>query len=278
MGVSHQHQQEGLATAPGVGVIDSEGELIRRFREEGDERAREALIRRYLPLASRLARRYRHSGEEFDDLFQVASLALVKAADRFDPERGTDFASYAVPTILGEIKRHFRDHTWAVHMPRDLQERTVRVSGAIEELSKDLGRPPSVRQLAERLDLEAEEVVEALSAASAYDALSLDAEPADGFESTTLGDTIGTTDHGFDLVEYGAAIQGTLREMPERERAVIHLRFVEDLTQTEIAERIGVSQMQVSRLIRRAVARMQESAREEPPAGGSGNSGGEETK
>lgn len=249
----------------GISALHGDPELVRRFREDGDERAREELIRRYLPLASRLARRYRNSGEDMEDLYQVASLALVKAVDRFDPERGTEFASYAVPTILGEIKRHFRDHTWAVHVPRDLQERTAKVSRAIEELSKDLGRAPSVREIAVRLELEAEEIVEAMGAASAYDALSLDAEPGEESESTTLGDTIGAPELGYDLVEYGASIQGTLKEMPERDREVIHLRFVEDLTQTEIAERIGVSQMQVSRLIRRAVARLRESVQEEPP-------------
>jgi RNA polymerase sigma-B factor len=251
-----------LSTAirPGAENAD-DGELIRRYRE-GDESAREALVERYLPLARRLARRYKYSGEELEDLYQVASLALLKALERFDPERGSDFASYAVPTVLGEIKRHFRDHTWAVHVPRDLQERTVKVSSAIEELGKALGRPPSSRELAERLEMDIEEIVEALGATTAYDALSLEAEPSEASETTTLGDSIGQVDPGFELVEYGAAIAGALDEMPERERVVLHLRFVEDLTQTQIAERIGVSQMQVSRLIRRAVSRLQDSARE----------------
>lgn len=247
---------------------EPDAELIRRYREDGDERAREALVERYLPLAQRLARRYKHSGEELEDLYQVASLALLKALERFDPDRGSDFSSYAVPTILGEVKRHFRDHTWAVHVPRDLQERTIKVSSAIEELGKEEGRAPSVRELSERLDMDPESIVEALSATSAYAALSLEAEPGNDPDATTLGEGIGEIDPGFELAEYGAAIQGTLQEMPERERIVLHLRFVEDMTQTQIAERIGVSQMQVSRLIRRAVQQLQESASEDPGPGG----------
>jgi RNA polymerase sigma-B factor len=262
-----------LSTAirPGAENAD-DGELIRRYRE-GDEGAREQLVERYLPLARRLARRYKYSGEELEDLYQVGSLALLKALERFDPDRGNDFASYAVPTVLGEIKRHFRDHTWAVHVPRDLQERTVKVSAAIEELGKALGRPPSSREPAERLELDIEEIVEALGASSAYDALSLEAEPNEASETTTLGDSIGEVDPGFELVEYGAAIADTLDEMPDRERVVLHLRFVEDLTQTQIAERIGVSQMQVSRLIRRAVSRLQDSAREVPEEAEGGDEG-----
>jgi RNA polymerase sigma-B factor len=253
-----------LSTAIRHGAENADDrELIRRYRE-GDESAREVLVERYLPLARRLARRYKYSGEELEDLYQVASLALLKALERFDPERGSDFASYAVPTVLGELKRHFRDHTWAVHVPRDLQERTVKVSSAIEELGKSLGRPPSTRELAERLEMDIEEIVEALGATTAYDALSLEAEPNEATETTTLGDSIGEIDPRYELVEYGAAIADTLDEMPERERVVLHLRFVEDLTQTQIAERIGVSQMQVSRLIRRAVSRLQDSASETP--------------
>jgi RNA polymerase sigma-B factor len=243
-----------------------DAELLSRYRDDGDERAREALVERYLPLAQRLARRYKHSGEELDDLYQVASLALLKALERFDPDRGSDFASYAVPTILGEVKRHFRDHTWAVHMPRDLQERTVKVSHAIEELGKLYGRAPSVPELSERLELDSESIVEALSAASAYAALSLEAEPGNDPDAVTLGEGIGEIDPRFELAEYGAAIQGTLREMPARERIVLHLRFVEDMTQTQIAERIGVSQMQVSRLIRKAVSQLRASASEDGAA------------
>ncbi len=250
-----------VATAEDDRIDDTD--LLQRYRQDGDQRAREALIERYLPLSQRLARRYKHSGEDLDDLYQVASLALLKALDRFDPDRGSDFASYAVPTILGEVKRHFRDHTWAVHMPRDLQERTVKVSQAIEELGKVHGRAPSVPELAERLSMEPEAIVEALSAASAYATLSLEAEPGNDPDAVALGEGIGEVDPGFELAEYGAAIQGTLREMPERERVVLHLRFVEDMTQTQIAERIGVSQMQVSRLIRKAVSVLRESANED---------------
>ncbi|MFN2611982.1 MAG: SigB/SigF/SigG family RNA polymerase sigma factor [Solirubrobacterales bacterium] len=233
--------------------------LLSRYREEGDDRALEKLTERYMPLARRLAARYRYTNEPMEDLVQVANMALLKAIQRFDMERDAAFSSYAVPTILGELKRYFRDHSWSVHVPRDLQERAVKINKTVDGLSKDLGRSPSVMEIGEKLELDLEQVVEALEATQAFDAASLDAErPGQDGNMATLGDTVGDEDPGYEMVEYGAAIQGTLSSMPERTRLVMHLRFVEDLTQAQIAERISVSQMHVSRIIRRALSDLRE--------------------
>lgn len=231
--------------------------LLLRYRDEGDERALESLAERYMPLARRMAARYRYTNEPMEDLVQVANMALLKAIQRFDLERGAAFSSYAVPTILGELKRYFRDHSWSVHVPRDLQERAVKINKTVDGLSKQLGRAPSVKELGEKLDLDAEQVVEALEATQAFDAASLDAErPGQDGNTTTIGDTIGTEERGFEMVEYGEAISGVLGEMPDRTRLVLHLRFVEDLTQAQIAGKIGVSQMHVSRIIRKALSEL----------------------
>jgi RNA polymerase sigma-B factor len=233
-------------------------ELFVAWQTRGDRAARAALIERFMPLARSLARRYDRSSEPFEDLLQVASLGLVKAVNRFDVERGHAFASFAVPTILGELRRYFRDCGWAVHVPRGPQERALKVEEAQERLTGATGRPPTVGQIAEYLELSTEEVLGAMLAGQAYDALSLDAprpSPGGG-EPITYGDSIGATDERFDLVEADATIAGALRHLPERERLVLHLRFVEDLTQTEIAARVGVSQMQVSRLLRRSIEQL----------------------
>ncbi|MFL5849948.1 MAG: SigB/SigF/SigG family RNA polymerase sigma factor, partial [Solirubrobacteraceae bacterium] len=223
----------------------------------GDQVARAALVERFLPLARQLARRYQRGDEPFDDLVQVASLGLVKAVDRFDLDRGVAFSSYAVPTILGELKRYFRDTGWAVHVPRGLQERVMKVDQTVSKLTIRLGRAPSVADIAEEMGLELEEVLEAMDASQAYDAVSLEAgRDTERPEEGTIGETLGEEDERLDLVEYGTAIEGTLRALPDRDRLVLKLRFVDDLTQSEIAERIGVSQMQVSRLIRRALERL----------------------
>ncbi len=232
--------------------------LLQRYRE-GDPKALDELSRRYMPLARRLASRYRHTGEPMDDLVQVANMALVKAIERFDPERKTAFSSFAVPTILGELKRYFRDHSWSVHVPRELQERAAKVNKAIESLSKQSGRSPSVKEIATKLDLDLEQVLEALEAAQAFDATSLEAERAGSDGSPMrLGDTVGEEEAGFELVEYGASIDPVLSAMPLRTRRILHLRFVEDLTQAQIAEEVGVSQMHVSRIIREALAELRE--------------------
>jgi RNA polymerase sigma-B factor len=229
--------------------------LFARLRAEQDPRAREELVERFLPLARQLARRYHRAEEPFDDLLQVASLGLLKAIDRFDPDRGVAFSSYAVPTILGELKRHFRDRTWSVRVPRDLQELALRVDGAVSDLSRDLRRAPSVAELCEKLGADEEDVLEALQAGGAYRASSLDTPRGDE-DGDTLGDAMGTDELGFELAEDRATIERLMAAVAPREREVLRLRFAEDLTQAEIGERIGVSQMQVSRLIRQAVARL----------------------
>ena len=231
--------------------------LLLRYHEHGDGAAREELVERFLPLARQLARRYQRTNEPLDDLMQVASVGLVKAIDRFDPQRGTAFSTYAVPTILGELKRYFRDSGWAVHVPRGMQERVMKLDTAAQELHRRTGRSPSPKELAQELELTEEEVLEAMEAASAYDAVSLEQQKGDQDDSKdTFQDSLGTEEERYELVEYGAAIAPTLKALSPRERLILHLRFVEDLTQSEIAERIGVSQMHVSRLIRRSLSRL----------------------
>ncbi len=242
--------------APVTGVAGVElRELFFRWQEERDVAARDALVSRFLPLARSLARRYDRSSEPFDDLVQVASLGLLKALDRFDASRGHAFASFAVPTILGELKRYFRDCGWAVHVPRGPQERALKVEQARQQLTTDGGRPPTVFELAEYLEISVEDVLAALAAGQAYDALSLDApRPSqEGGDGASYGEHFGTEEDGYAIAEANALLDGAVKHLPERERMVLHLRFTEDLTQTEIADRIGVSQMQVSRLLRRSV-------------------------
>jgi RNA polymerase sigma-B factor len=230
--------------------------LLQRYHEDGDAAAREAVIARFLPLARQLARRYERPDEALDDLFQVASMGLVKAVDRFDPSRGVAFSSFAVPTILGELKRYFRDVGWAVHVPRSIQERVLELNRAVSELSRTLGRSPTPAELADATDFTHEEVLEALEAATAYDSVPLDAPGSGDGEDDGVVQRLGADDPGFELAEYSAMLAPELRALPERDRLVLHLRFVEDLTQSEIAARIGVSQMHVSRLIRSALAKL----------------------
>jgi len=228
--------------------------LFLRYQRDGDLAARRELIESFLPLARTLARRYERRSEPSEDLLQVASLGLVKAIDRFEPDRGLNFSSYAVPTMLGELKRHFRDSGWALHVPRDMQERALKVNAVVEHLSGELGRSPSPRQVADELNLPVEEVLEAIEANAAYDAASLDAPlRSSDDEGNTLAEIVGEADERFELIEGRASIGRALRTLPERERSILYLRFVKDLTQIEIAHRIGVSQMHVSRLIRRAL-------------------------
>jgi len=236
----------------------SDSELFHRVRKHSDTRAREQLVERYLPLARRLARRYQRAEEPIEDLVQVASLGLLKAVDRFDSGREVVFSSYAVPTILGELKRHFRDRTWSVRVPRDLQELVLRVDRTVTALSEDKHRSPSVSEIARTLRVSEEQVLEALEAAGAYRAGSLDAPRSTPGEEPdeSVGDVIGSEDEGYDRAEERATIEPLFARISERERLVLRLRFSEDLTQAEIGERIGVSQMQVSRLIRQALARL----------------------
>jgi RNA polymerase sigma-B factor len=245
------------ATEDGASRADEDRRLLVRYHRHGDQGARETLVERLLPLARRMARRYRRSDEPLDDLVQVATLGLIKAIDRFDPARETAFSSYAVPTMLGELKRYFRDNGWAVHVPRGMQERVMQVDNAVKDLSRRKGRSPSAAEVGETLGLSTEQVLEAMEAAGAYDAVSLESYRfGDEGDGETYAESIGVEDDRFELVEYGATIAPTLAALPARDRIVLHLRFVEDLTQAEIAERVGVSQMHVSRLIRRALERL----------------------
>ncbi len=239
--------------------------LFVRYRRHGDIRAREELIERSLPLARRLARRYQHGNDPHEDLLQVAALALVKAVDRFEPGRGIEFSSFAVPTILGELKRYFRDTSWALHVPRGMQERVLEIRQATEQLSMELGRSPSPNQLAERIGASSEQILEALDAASAYETTSLDAPlRGDQGESGTIADGLGQMDTRLDTVEHRASLERGLRSLPERERQILRLRFREGLTQAEIADRVDLSQMHVSRLIRSSLDRLALITRADP--------------
>jgi RNA polymerase sigma-B factor len=234
--------------------------LLERYHRGGDPAARDALVERFLPLARGLARRYQSGGEPLEDLEQVASLALLKAVDRFDPSRPTAFSSFAVPTILGELKRHFRDRGWSVRVPRDLQETAVRVEGVTHDMTRDLGRAPTPSEIASHLGVTTERVLEAREAAGAYRAISLDRPHDDAEEPEQVSDSIGVEDPGFDLAEDAATVERLMAVLGEREREVLRLRFVEDLTQSEIGRRIGVSQMHVSRLIRHSIAQLRDEA------------------
>jgi RNA polymerase sigma-B factor len=246
-----------LATTAQEQRLQEDRVLFERFQDRHDPVDRETLVERFLPLARSLATRYTARGEPFDDIFQVASLALVKAIDRFDASRGGAFSSYAVPTIVGEIKRHFRDRTWAVHVPRDLQELALRVDKAAGELEGELHRKPTVPDLAERLELSDEEVLEALQVTRAYRLTSLDAPRDEADEDrVTVGATIGTDDDGFHHAEIRATLRNLSVILTPRERLVLHLRYDRDLTQREIGERVGISQMQISRILRRAIEKL----------------------
>jgi RNA polymerase sigma-B factor len=234
-------------------------ELFVRWQKHEDTFAREELVERFLPLARKLARRYSGAHEPFDDLLQVASLGLVKAIDRFDLSRGTAFSSFAVPTILGELKRYFRDLGWSVHVPRGAQELALKVEDARQKLTTRTGRPPSVPELAEYLELSLEDVLEALETAGAHHTASLDSPRDDGEdESGTLADAFGQVDERFEVVDAKVTIAAAAEHLGARERRVLLLRFVEDLTQSQIASLIGVSQMQVSRILRRALDQLRE--------------------
>jgi RNA polymerase sigma-B factor len=248
-----------------VARAESDRRLFERFINPRDPVDRDAIIERFLPLARQLAARYQRPDEPFDDVFQVACFALVKAIDRFDAQRGVAFSSYAVPTIMGEIKRHFRDRTWAVRLPRDLQELALRVDRVIGEFTRECGRQPSVDEVASRIDVEPEEVLEAMEASSAYRATSLQTPRTGGDQDPcdTLADAVGTIDDGFHRAEQRAVLHALMRSLSPREREVVRLRFAQDLTQAAIGERIGVSQMQVSRVLRQALAKLRSLARAE---------------
>jgi RNA polymerase sigma-B factor len=221
--------------------------------------ARDELVRRHLPLARKLAARYQNPHEPFDDLVQVANLGLLNAVDRYEPDRGVPFGAYATPTILGELKRHFRDTGWAAHVPRAAQELAQRVQRAVSDLTERHGRSPEVAELAEFLELDVEEALEGLESAQAHYSDSLDAPIGDGApEATTLGETLGAVDDGYALFETFTSLSGGIRRLPHLERTALTLRIQRDLKQSEIATLMGCSQMQVSRLLRRAADRLRE--------------------
>jgi len=239
-------------------------ELFHRWRRYADRSARDELIERFLPLARKLARRYVPSSEPYEDLVQVASLGLVKAVERFDPDRGFAFTSFAVPTIVGELKRYFRDSGWALHVDRGAQERARKVIDGQQKISSQTGRPPTVSELAQFLEMTEEEVLDGLQTAEAYDAISLDAPLQSDDGSSSRLESIGNADKQLELVDDHATIFAAAKHLPQRERQILYLRFNEDLTQTEIAERVGVSQMQVSRLLRKSLHRLRELTDDRP--------------
>jgi RNA polymerase sigma-B factor len=241
-----------------------ERELFARWQQQRDERAREELVRRFTPLTRSLARRYSRSSEPFDDLLQVAMLGLLKAIDRYDLQRGFSFQSFAVPTVLGEMRRYFRDAGWSLHVPRGSQERALRLRSAHEQLMDE----PTGGELARELSWEPEHVRDALQVLSAYDTVSLDAPPPGPVEDASFAESLGDDDPRFELVELDLTVASALRQLEPRERTILHMRFVQELTQTQIAAKVGVSQMQVSRLLRRSLDQLRELAEpgEQQPA------------
>lgn len=250
--------------------LAGEEELWARFIKDRDPVIREELVRRYMPFAKNLALRYRGASESFDDLLQVASLGLVNAVDRFDPSRGTPFTAFASPTILGELKRHFRDRVWTVRVPRGLHDRMAEVEKAISELTVELQRSPAVGEIAERMEIDTNEVLEVLEANHNRRPLSLDRPIGnEDSEEAPATEWVGDEDEGYELVDDKLALEGVIPHLGERERLVLRLRFSEDMTQSQIAERIGHSQMHVSRILRRTLERIRtEVAEQEKPETG----------
>jgi RNA polymerase sigma-B factor len=230
-------------------------ELLRRYHEDGDAGAREELVNRHLPLVRSLARRYAGRGEALEDIEQVGAIGLIKAIDRYELDREVALTTYATPNVVGEIKRHFRDKGWAIRVPRALQELNGKMGPTIERLTSKLGRSPSIAEIAAEFETSTEQVLEALEAGSAYAPLSLSAGPS-GDEELDPMETIGKLDEEFDRTEDRTSLEPALAALPDREREILRMRFEDGLTQTQIAERIGISQMHVSRLIRRSLERM----------------------
>ncbi|AJT64477.3 RNA polymerase sigma factor SigF [Streptomyces lydicus] len=232
---------------------------LRKLPDGSPERAelRNTLVRMHLPLVEHLARRFRNRGEPLDDLTQVATIGLIKSVDRFDPERGVEFSTYATPTVVGEIKRHFRDKGWAVRVPRRLQELRLSLTTATAELSQRHGRAPTVHELAEHLAISEEEVLEGLESANAYSTLSLDVPDTDD-ESPAVADTLGAEDEALEGVEYRESLKPLLEDLPPREKKILLLRFFGNMTQSQIAQEVGISQMHVSRLLARTLAQLRD--------------------
>jgi RNA polymerase sigma-B factor len=231
-------------------------DLLRRYREHGDLAAREQLIERYMSLVRSLARRYASRGEQLDDLVQIGAIGLIKAVDRFDLERGVELTTYATPNIIGEIKRHFRDHGWAVRVPRGLQELSIQLIRVVERLTGELGRSPTIAELAEATGASEEDVLEALEAGRAYSPLSLSGGSGSDDDELDPLESLGSEEHEYEVSEDRAVLEPGMRVLDARERIILQLRFYEGLTQSQIAQRIGISQMHVSRLIRRALEKV----------------------
>jgi RNA polymerase sigma-B factor len=237
----------------------SDRELLREYHERGNVSAREELIERYMSLVRSLARRYAYRGEQLEDLVQIGAIGLIKAIDRFDVNRGVELTTYATPNIIGEIKRHFRDKGWSVRVPRGLQELNVQLSRLIEQLTVQLERSPTIPELAKAANIEEEAVLEALESSRAYTSLSLSAgTTGDDDEDLDPLESIGSEEPQYEISEDWATIEPGLRALDDREKAILHLRFFRGLTQSQIAQQIGISQMHVSRLIRRALQKIRD--------------------
>ena len=230
--------------------------LLRKYHEEGDLAAREKLIEQYMSLVRSLARRYSYRGEQLEDLVQIGAIGLIKAIDRFDVDRGVELTTYATPNIIGEIKRHFRDKGWSVRVPRGLQELNVQLSRLMEQLTVQLGRSPTIPELAKAAGVEEEQVLEALESGRAYTSLSLSAGGGGDDDDLDPLESLGTEEHQYEVSEDRAVLAPGFRVLDERERRILHLRFFDGLTQSQIAQQVGISQMHVSRLIRRALEKI----------------------
>ena len=262
-GVQRAPQQSTPRSSAHAAAHAEARELFRRMADLSPEdparsQIRDRLVRMHLPLVEHLARRFRNRGEPLDDLTQVATIGLIKSVDRFDPQRGVEFSTYATPTIIGEIKRHFRDKGWAVRVPRRLQELRLSLTAATSELSQRNGRSPTVAELAEYLKISEEEVLEGLESANAYSTLSLDVPESGDDESPAVADSLGSEDEALEGVEYRESLKPLLEQLPAREKRILLLRFFGNMTQSQIADEIGISQMHVSRLLARTLAQLRE--------------------
>ena len=233
-------------------------ELFRLYKQKGDEDARGELVMSHLNLVRFLASKFKNRGEPLDDLIQVGTIGLIKAIDRFDPDRGLEFTTYATPTVLGEIKRHFRDKGWSVRVPRRLQELSAKVNQATDELTKELQRSPSTEEVAAKLGVSVDEVLEAMESSSAYTSVPLEGGGSDEDETPAVIDHYASVDEDLTSADDRMVIEDTIRDFSPREQEVIRMRFNDGLTQIEIAKRLGISQVQVSRLLRRTLKKLQE--------------------
>ena len=237
--------------------------LLRRYHEEGDLRAREQLIEQYMSLVRSLARRYSYRGEQLEDLVQIGAIGLIKAIDRFDLDRGVELTTYATPNIIGEIKRHFRDKGWSVRVPRGLQELNVQLSRLVEQLTVQLSRSPTIPELAKAAGVEEEQVLEALESGRAYTSLSLSVGGGGDDDDLDPLESLGTEEHQYEVSEDRAVLAPGFKALDERERKILQLRFFDGLTQSQIAQQVGISQMHVSRLIRRSLEKIRETIAED---------------